>query len=189
VECLERVPIRAGLSWHQITLCAVSLGLFILASSVCLAADDPEALNQRVYKLFAEGKYQEAIPLAEKAVELTRRDYGPEGAGTALPLNNLGSLFNRIGAYAKAEPLLQEALRICQKVLGPEHAGTVSSLNNLGTLYCDMGEYAKAEPLSEEALRIRQKILGPDHPDTFDIEIAPPRSNSQRIQYSHRLRL
>jgi hypothetical protein len=56
----------------------LALGLWIFSSSACLAKDDPEALNQRVYKLFAEGKFQEAIPLAEKAVETARHVRGPE---------------------------------------------------------------------------------------------------------------
>src|SRR5271165_6394620 len=96
----------------------LALGLWIFASSISLADDDdPNALNQRIYKLFAEGNYQEAIPLAEKVVELVKRVYGAEHPATATSLNDLGVLYQQMGEYPKAEPLYQEALRIRQKVL------------------------------------------------------------------------
>src|SRR5271165_1562714 len=145
----------------------LALGLWILACPASQSDDDEfNLLNQQVQTLFKQGKYQEAIPLAEKAVELAKRVYGPEQPNTAKSLNNLAELYWRMGEYAKAEPLYQEALRICQKVFGSEHPNTAAILNNLALLYKDMGEYVKAEPLYQEALRIRQKVLGSEHPHT-----------------------
>ena len=145
----------------------LALGLWILACPASQSGNDEfKLLNQQVQTLYQQGKYQEAIPLAEKAVELAKRVYGPEQPNTATSLNNLALLYWATGEYAKAEPLYQEALRIWQKVLGSEHPYTATSLNNLALLYQVMGEYAKAEPLYLEALRIRQKVLGPEHPDT-----------------------
>jgi tetratricopeptide (TPR) repeat protein len=145
----------------------LALGLLILACPTSLAEDDdPSVLNQRVTQLFEQGKYREAIPIAERAVEVSKRSRGLDDPETAEALNNLGVLFQKIGNYAKAEPLLQAALRIRQKALGPEHTLTANSLNNLGELYQEMHEYAKAEPLLQEALRIRQKVLGQEHADT-----------------------
>jgi tetratricopeptide (TPR) repeat protein len=145
----------------------LALGLWILACPASLAQDDdPSVLNQQVNQLMEQGKYQEAIPVAERALEASKRARGPEQPETADALNNLGFLFNKIGNYAKAEPLLQEALRIRQKVLGPEHPDTASSLNKLAVLYQEVHDYAKAEPLYQEALRIRRKVLGAEHPGT-----------------------
>jgi tetratricopeptide (TPR) repeat protein len=147
----------------------LALGLWICASSVSLAEDDNlKGLNQRIYKLFGEGKYREAIPLAEKAVEIARRVRGPDHPDTAISLSNLAEFYEALGEYAKAEPPLQEALRIRQKVLGHQHPDIAESLNNLAGLYEAMGEYAKAEPLYQEALQIWQKVSGSEHPDTAD---------------------
>ncbi|HTD16176.1 MAG TPA: tetratricopeptide repeat protein, partial [Chthoniobacterales bacterium] len=149
------------------TFVLLALGLIIFGCSATIANDDDlEALKQRIAELSKQGKYQEAIPLAEKLVDITRRLRGPEDTQTATSLNNLAALYYEMGEYAKAEPLYREALRIRQKVLGPEHPDTATSLNNLALLYHEMGEYAKAEPLYREALRICQKALGPEHPDT-----------------------
>src|SRR5271166_2363714 len=143
------------------------LFLWILAGRASLADDeDPNALNQQVTQLIAQGKYQEAIPIAERAVEVAKRLHGLEHPDMATSLNNLAELYQVMGEYAKAEPLYQEALRIWQKVLGPEHPDTATCLNNLAELYDTVDEYAKAGPLLQEALRIRQKVLGSEHPDT-----------------------
>jgi tetratricopeptide (TPR) repeat protein len=126
----------------------LALGLLILTCRASQSDDDEFiSLNQQVHKLFEQGKYQEAIPLAEKAVELAKRVYGPEHPKTAQSLNNMAELYRVMGEYVKAEPLFKEALQIYQKVLGPEHPDTATCLNNLAGLYGAMGEYAKAEPL------------------------------------------
>ena len=119
----------------------LALSLWNLAGSTSLAEDDdPNGVKQ----LIEQGRYQEAIPIAERAVEVAKRVRGPEHPETADALNNLGLVFEKIGDSAKAEPLFQEALRIRQKVLGPEHPVTAQSLNKLGSLYRDVHEYAKA---------------------------------------------
>src|SRR5271157_2024298 len=162
---VETNVMTQGLTKRKFVLLA--LGFLVFNSSTTFANDgDLEALNQRIFQLFKQGKYQEAIPLAEKAVETTRRLRGPEDTKTATSLNSLALLYWKMGEYAKAEPLYQEALRINQKVLGPEHPFTATSFNNLAALFMEMGEYAKAEPLYQEALRINQKVLGPEHPNT-----------------------
>ena len=93
-------------------------------SSVCLAKDDNlKALSQRIDKLFAEGKYQDAIPIAERAIEVAKRARGPEQPVTAEALNNLAILFFKIGirdsrtAFAGSAPDPAEGL-------GPEHPDT-----------------------------------------------------------------
>jgi len=73
--------------------------------------DEPIALNQQLSQLIDQWKYQEAIPVAERALEVAKRARGPEHPEAAAALNNLGFLFQKIGDYPKAEPLLQETLR------------------------------------------------------------------------------
>jgi hypothetical protein len=47
-------------------------------------------------------KYQEAIPPAERAVQVSKRDRGPEHPETAKTPNTSGFLFQKIRGYAKA---------------------------------------------------------------------------------------
>jgi tetratricopeptide (TPR) repeat protein/CHAT domain-containing protein len=144
----------------------LALGLLIFLCSACLGEDQLQSLSRRTTRLIEQGKYQEAVPIAETAVAVAKHTRGSQRPETAYALDNLGSLYSAIGEYAKAEPVLKEAVQIRQKILGSEHPDTAASLNNLAELYYSTGENAKAEPLYQEALRIRQKVLGPERPDT-----------------------
>lgn len=73
--------------------------------------DSPAELNRRIAELCGEDKFKEAIPLAEKLVDLTRRAKGDEDPDTASGLNSLAGLYGVMGDYAKAEPLCKNATR------------------------------------------------------------------------------
>ncbi len=123
-------------------------------------------LSQEVGQLYGAGKYDAALPLAERALAINEKALGAGHPDTAEPLNNLALLYQAKGDYAKAEAFLIRALAINEKALGAEHPDTATSLNNLAALYNAKGDYAKAEPLYVRALAIREKALGPEHPST-----------------------
>ncbi len=120
-------------------------------------------LNAQVIQLYQEGKFTEAIPLAEESVRVAEVTFGPESRHFATSLNNLALLYKDQGRYADAEPLYKRALAIDEKVLGPDHPDVALSLNNLAELYREQGKYADAEPLFKRALDIDEKALGPEH--------------------------
>ena len=143
------------------------LGLFLGKGSQAFARDeDPGLLNQQVFKLYQQGKYQEAIPLAEKLLAIRKQTLGPDHPDTATSLGYLARLYKFMGDYGRAEPLYQQALQIRKKVLGPEHPDTAESLDNLAELYVEIGAYVQAEPLFHQALQIEKKVLGPEDPAT-----------------------
>jgi hypothetical protein len=83
-------------SLQPIPFLLLALGLWILACPAALAEDDdPKALNQQVTQLIEQGKYQEAIPIAEGALEVARRARVLENPETAIALDNLGFLFRK----------------------------------------------------------------------------------------------
>ena len=126
---------------------------------------EAEALNRQVLQLYSQGRYTQAIPLAEKTLAIREKALGPEHPSVALSLNNLAESYCTLGDSAKAEPLYRRSLAIYEKALGPEHPDVAHSLNNLAVLYDDRGDYAKAEPLYRRSLAINEKALGPEHPD------------------------
>ena len=63
----------------------LALGFWILGCPASLAEDDdPDALNQQVNQLIEQGKYQEAIPIAERAVEGKRQSNTPSRRGALM---------------------------------------------------------------------------------------------------------
>jgi CHAT domain-containing protein len=106
----------------------------------------------------AEKWYLESKVIREKVLGKEHPDY-------AWSLNNLATLYERMGDYEKAEPLYLESKAIRGKVLGKEHPDYAGSLNNLAGLYHSMGEYKKTELLYLESKVIREKALGKEHYD------------------------
>jgi tetratricopeptide (TPR) repeat protein len=121
--------------------------------------DEVSELNKLVEKLYGEGKFAEAVPLAERALALRDKALGPMHPDVADSLNNLAGLYQDQGAYPKAEPLYVRALGIREKALGPMHPDVASSLNNFARLYQAQGAYPKAEPLLSRAAEIRESQL------------------------------
>ena len=74
----------------------LALGFSFVANAEAPAEDDSAGeLIGRIEELSQQGKYKEAIPLAEKLVVLTRRAKGDEDPDTATSLNNLAALIRR----------------------------------------------------------------------------------------------
>lgn len=122
-------------------------------------------LNEQAIKLIGGAKYDEAMPLADRALAMVEKDLGPEHPHIVPLLINLARIFEFKGEYDKAEPLFLRAVALAEKVLKPEHPYFGASLNNLARLYVSKAEYNKAEALFLRAVDVREKALGPKHYD------------------------
>src|SRR6266540_4224757 len=111
------------------------------------ALHEARGLYEDARKLRREGKYDEALQLVERSLEIRERLLGPDHPDVADSLNNLASIYYNQGDFPKADLLFRRALMIREKALGPSHLDVAQSLSNLIVLYRDTGEYAKAAPL------------------------------------------
>lgn len=130
-------------------------------------SDTAEAkrLMEQVAELNRQGRYSEAIPLAEKVLDILEKALGPDDLYVANILNNLAFLYDAQGQYDRAELLYQRSLRIFEKKRSLDHPDVATSLNNLAELYRKQGKYIKAEPLYLRSVEIRKQILGLDNAD------------------------
>ncbi|ALF56386.1 tetratricopeptide repeat family protein [Nostoc piscinale CENA21] len=129
------------------------------------ALQEADELNEQVVKLYQQGKYITATPLAERALAIREKVLGKEHLDVATSLNDLAELYREQGKYQQAEPLYYRSLSILEKLLGNSHPFVAQSLNNLALLYQTQGNYQQAEPLYLRSLAIREKILGKVHPN------------------------
>jgi CHAT domain-containing protein/tetratricopeptide (TPR) repeat protein len=127
--------------------------------------DEVTRLEQQVQKLRDDGKFQDAIPLAERSLALREAAQGPTHPEVARGVADVAALYREQGVYDKAEPLALRALDIREKTFGPRHLDVADSLDGLGEIYSARGLYSKAEPLLVRALDIREKALGATHAD------------------------
>ncbi len=144
---------------------AVLLSMFIaLAPLQAQTSKGLDALNSEMARLYQAGRYQDAIPLAERILKLTEQTFSQDHPNAGAARNNLAELYRAQGRAAEAEALYKRDLAITTKALGPDHADIGITLDNLAQLYQDQGYYEGAEALYKRALAIDEKALGPDHP-------------------------
>nr|WP_232224256.1 tetratricopeptide repeat protein [Mastigocladopsis repens] len=135
-----------------------------LQKELGLERDLATSLNNLALLYDSQGRYSEAEPLYQQALELRKRLLGEEHPDVAQSLNNLAYLYRSQGRYIEAEPLYQQALELRKRLLGEEHLDVAQSLNNLANLYRSQGRYIEAEPLYQQALELWRSLLGDEHP-------------------------
>ncbi|MCA9470186.1 MAG: CHAT domain-containing protein, partial [Nitrospira sp.] len=123
------------------------------------------ALNNLAELYRAQGKYTQAEPLYQQALEIDEADLGSIHPSVARDLNNLALIYQDQGQYAKAELLALRALEIYEHTLGTDHPLFAKVLNNLATQYITQEKYADAKNLILLAFKIQEKKLGARHPD------------------------
>ncbi len=114
-----------------------------------------DILNQETMELYQAGKYDRAVVVARKALQVAEQNVGPHHPAVATSLNNLAGLYDTQGDYARAEPLYKRALAITEKALGPDHPDVALSLENLAALYRATKRGSEAGALEQRAAKIR----------------------------------
>jgi TonB family protein len=121
-------------------------------------------LTAEVVRLYGLQKYDEALPLARRAVELRERALGGEHMLVANALNNLGAIFMQKDQDDEATRTLERALAIIEK-LGAGEATLAADINNrLGLLRLEAKDYKRAAGFFERTLAINQKAHGENAP-------------------------
>jgi tetratricopeptide (TPR) repeat protein len=141
----------------------------------CRAATENDRALEEARRLYEEhlelcrtAKYDEALPLVERALEIRRRILGSEHLDVAAALYGLAIVYWYKSGYAKAELLHEQALSIREKILGPDHPAVATSLKGLANIYFGRAEYARAESLYRRILAIGERTVGPNHPNVSD---------------------
>ena len=133
--------------------------VFLLAGTTLVHAQGAgiewDTLNNEAMELHRQGKYDRAVVVAQKALEVAKQNVGPDHPAVATSLNNLALLYDTQGDYAKAEPLYKRSLAIGEKALGPDHPDVATSLENMAVLYRKTDRIKDAESLESRAARIR----------------------------------
>src|SRR6266540_279141 len=83
-----------------------------LARSEDGTAEEATRVNREAVGLIDAHRYDDALPLARRALAIRERTLPPNHPDLATSLSNLGELLNRMGQYAEAEALLHHSLEI-----------------------------------------------------------------------------
>jgi tetratricopeptide (TPR) repeat protein len=107
----------------------------------------------------AQGQWNEAAGLFERALDLNLRSVGPKNVRTVSNRNRLANVYLVLAEFDRAEPLYRNALSIGRE-LYPDSLVTAHSLQGLASLHSRTGKLDQAIAESEEALVITLKAVG-----------------------------
>src|SRR5258708_22534489 len=122
------------------------------------AQSESEHLRKTIVDLYEHGKYDEALPLAKRVLEL-ERGLGPERPEFAVALANLAELYFALKKDGEAENLFQQAAAIYEK--NQITSAPVSNvLERLAQYSFSKRKYDRAIMLLERSLAIRERSFG-----------------------------
>jgi serine/threonine-protein kinase len=125
-----------------------------------------QAMSNLGATLGMQGRYDDALPYLQGALDLYREILDPDHPALIEGLNNLAKLRQRMGDPEAAEPLYREALAIERARLGDGNPKVAHISANLAELMRSRGDTDEAEALLRDGLTIRTEALGESHADT-----------------------
>ncbi len=131
--------------------------------------EDILVLTKRMIVLNEAGRYEEALPVAQRAVQHAEETLGPEHPTVAIYLTYLGGVYRSLGRVDEAQGTYQRALAMQEKLLGADHVAVSNTLSAVAGLQQDHGMEADAERSLRRALAIRERAFGPGHAATVTV--------------------
>ncbi len=122
-----------------------------------------DQLQRTALDLNSQGRYGDAVPLAEQVLEIRKALLGEQHPAYVKSLSNLGVFYSASGDYPKAEQILREAIAIREISLDKQHPDYAESLYSSALLYRSMGDDEKAEPLFRAATAVQENQKAPKH--------------------------
>lgn len=148
----------------------------LLTSSIAISQSPQEPpelaeateMIKSVAKLFKEGKFDEALPLAKRTLEIRERLLPHNDARVSLSLGYLGDVYMAKRDYNNARKAFERLLVLQEERLSPTDVNLTFTLDRLALLYFRNGKPEKSEVLYQRALAIREKAFGPESIEVAD---------------------
>ena len=132
-------------------------------SSTAQESTDAAKLELQVVKLYKEGKFDEAIPLAKQVLKIREQQLPANDPLVADSLGNLAMLYLARKKFDDAESLLQRALGIYEQTPGANALVLAKTLDSLAHVRLFKSDIREAEKYYMRALAAKEKALSPDH--------------------------
>jgi TonB family protein len=151
----------------KILILLLSASLFL--STLFQAQQSPELkeateLTDSVVKLFNQQKFDEALLLAKRALQIREKLLPPTDPLVVTSLTYLGDVYVAKGDTYSAKKIFERLLPIAEERTDTTLALT---LDRLAVLYRQEGSMSKAENMFQRALAVREKAFGPE-----DVKVA-----------------
>jgi tetratricopeptide (TPR) repeat protein len=120
-------------------------------------------LTNLLVKLFNEGEYDEALPLAKRALQIREKLLPRTDQRVSNSLVNLAEVYLAKKDYDSAKQTFERTLPLQEERFGPTSEKLGPTLDRLAVLYHFLGNMSKAEDMYQRALTVREKAFGPEN--------------------------
>ncbi len=110
-------------------------------------------------ELVDQARYEEAVPVAERMVELTEEELGVS-VELGVALSNLAIVQRHLELYEPSERNFVRAVDVIREADGTYSEAAISPLVGLGLNYQARGDYLEAETTYEEARTVSRRAFG-----------------------------
>ncbi|HJU01879.1 MAG TPA: FxSxx-COOH system tetratricopeptide repeat protein [Actinomycetes bacterium] len=119
--------------------------------------------------LLRRGQPQQALPIARRALDVTRSALGPRDPKTGERHDALGRVLRDLGKLEDAQDQLEQALGILQEARGDDHPQVAMLRGTCAQVLRRRGDLEGARELLERALVTLEAALGPDHTEVGNV--------------------
>jgi len=119
--------------------------------------------SERVVQLYKAGKYDEALGLAKRVLEIRQRIFGSNDGRTAAAAINLAEIYHARGDYGEAQKIYEGLLPVYEKTFGVDHVNTAMIVDSLALESYLKGAFKIAEEFYARGVAMRERTLGPEH--------------------------
>jgi tetratricopeptide (TPR) repeat protein len=135
------------------------------------ALQEAAKLSSEMVSLFRQKKFDEALPLAQKVVEIRERESGKTHLSVGQAWSNLAYIQQRRGVSDEAERAFENAFDIYelnQPLTAEDEKVFAELLDVVATYQANGGKLEKAEKKLQRSLELREKFYGKDALETSD---------------------
>lgn len=113
--------------------------------------------------LHAEARYEEALTMLRRSLELIEGELGPNDPDAAATVAAIAMNLSKVGKVEEAIEFSLRGLAMREASLGPEHPDLASSHNSLGSQLGRLKRYEEAGQHLQRAIEILENSVGPEH--------------------------
>ena len=170
-------PNRGGAQGFLVTD-AMQRAIALLDGGALHDQPETEAALRLTIAIILDGnaRSEQALRLAQRALEIEQVLHSGDHADLAANLNNVGLCLDSLGRSTEALPKFEAALQMKQRLFQGDHPTLAADLNNMASCLNSLGRSAEALPRYEAALEIFRRVLPPGDPRTLFPQIGLART-------------
>ena len=150
------------------------------------ALQEATKLSSEVVKLYQQKKYDAALPLAQKIIEIRQRESGKTHLSVAQAWRNLGYIQQGRGKLNEAESAFENAFEIYeanQPLSTVDEKVLAELLDAVATYQANDGKLDSAEKKLERAVELSEKINGQDTLELSDLLLKLAQVYQLKLEY------